>query len=559
MTARWRLYLVVFALLLLFSSLVGRVVYLQVAERQFLINQGQMRSAREVEVGAHRGMILDRHGTPLAVSTPVTSLWGDPRHLDPDHLPTLAEATGTSLETLEQRHRIHRAFFYIRRQLPPDQAQAVLDLNIPGVYGRQEYRRYYPAGEVTAHILGFTDIDDHGQEGVELAYNDMLSGQPGRSLVLQNLNGQVVRHVETLRPPQSGRDLQLTIDLDLQYKVYRALKSAWRRHQADWASVVVLDPRSGDVLAIANQPSYNPNDRSSIRPEYLRNRAITDAVEPGSVMKTMAIAAALNEGVVFPEDRFNTSPGRMNVGRDHVVRDFRDYGELDVTGILARSSNVGMTRIALELGGERQWSNLYRFGFGQAIGVGFPGEATGSLPNYNRWADVQVATQAYGYGMTATPLQLAQAYAAIANDGVLVAPRILQQGIQAPPKRIMPQSVVTDVQRMLRAAMEDGGTGTRARMPMYSAAGKTGTAHTVGLAGYDDDAYRGVFVGYAPADDPELVIAVVIDNPRGEEYFGGAVAGPVFSEVMQASLAHIGATPDQLLTADGERRWGVHD
>lgn len=553
MTARWRLYMVVFALLLLFSSLLGRVVYLQVAERQFLINQGQMRSAREVEVGAHRGMILDRHGTPLAVSTPVISLWGDPRRLNPADLPRLAEAAGVSVETLEQRHRIHRAFFYVRRQLPPDQANAILDMGIPGVYGRQEYRRYYPAGEVTAHLLGFTNIDDHGQEGIELAYNDMLAGRSGSNLVLQNLNGQVVRHVEAVHPPQPGQDLQLTIDLDLQYKVYRALKSAWQRHQADWASVVVMDPRTGDVLAMANQPSYNPNDRSSIRPESLRNRAITDAIEPGSVMKTMAIAGALNEGVVTASDLFDTSPGRMTVGRDHVVRDFRDYGELDVTGIMARSSNVGMTKIALALGGERLWSNLYRFGFGQPIGIGFPGEATGSLPNYSRWADVQVATQSYGYGMTATPLQLAQAYSAIANDGVMVPPRLLQQSIQSPPARVMPQSVVTDVRRMLEAAMQDGGTGTRARMPLFSAAGKTGTAHTVGLAGYDEDAYRGVFVGYAPADNPELVVAVVIDNPRGEEYFGGAVAGPVFSEVMQASLAHLGTTPDQLLTADGQR------
>ncbi|MCH8551329.1 MAG: penicillin-binding protein 2 [Natronospirillum sp.] len=557
MTARWRLYMVVFALLLLFSSLLGRVVYLQVAERQFLINQGQMRSAREVEVGAHRGMILDRHGTPLAVSTPVISLWGDPRRLNPADLPRLAEAAGVSVETLEQRHRIHRAFFYVRRQLPPDQANAILDLGIPGVYGRQEYRRYYPAGEVTAHILGFTNIDDHGQEGIELAYNDMLSGRSGSNLVLQNLNGQVVRHVEAVRPPQPGQDLQLTIDLDLQYKVYRALKSAWQRHQADWASVVVMDPRTGDILAMANQPSYNPNDRSSIRPEFLRNRAITDAVEPGSVMKTMAIAGALNEGVVTASDRFDTSPGRMTVGRDHVVRDFRDYGELDVTGIMAHSSNVGMTQIALALGGERLWSSLYRFGFGQPIGVGFPGEATGSLPNYSRWADVQVATQSYGYGMTATPLQLAQAYSAIANDGVMVPPRLLQQSIQSPPTRVMPQSVMTDVRRMLEAAMQDGGTGTRARMPLFSAAGKTGTAHTVGLAGYDEDAYRGVFVGYAPADNPELVVSVVINNPRGEEYFGGAVAGPVFSEVMQAALAHIGTTPDQLLTAG--QRGGAHD
>lgn len=546
MTARWRLNLVVFMLLLLLFSLVGRVVYLQVAERQFLINQGQMRSAREVEVGAHRGMIVDRHGTPLAVSTPVISLWGDPRQLAPDDLPRIADATGVDLSTLQQRHGIHRAFFYIQRQLPPETAQAVLDLGIPGVYGRQEYKRFYPAGEVTAHILGFTNIDDHGQEGLELAYNDLLTGRPGRDLVLQNLNGQVVRHVETVRPPEPGRDLQLTIDLDLQYKVYRALKATHQRHAADWASVVVLDPKTGDVLAMANQPSYNPNDRSSIRPEALRNRAITDAFEPGSVIKTMAAAAALKEGTVRAEDRFNTSPGYLSLGNGNSVRDFRDYGELDVTEIIARSSNVGITKIALDLGGESLWNNYFQFGLGQPIDIGFPGEATGTLPNRTRWSRDQIATFSYGYGMTATTLQLAQAYAAIANDGVMVAPRILTRALQSPPRRVLPQQVARDVQKMLAAVLEQGGTGTRARMPLYSGAGKTGTAHTVGLAGYDEDAYRGVYVGYAPLDNPELVVAVVVDNPRGEEYFGGAVAGPVFSEIMQSALAHIGATPDQI-------------
>lgn len=546
MTARWRLNLVVIMLLLLLSSLVGRVVYLQVAERQFLINQGQMRSAREVEVGAHRGMITDRHGTPLAISTPVVSLWGDPRQLDYEDLPRVAEAAGVNLSTLQQRHGIHRAFFYVARQMPPDAAEAILDLNIPGLYGRQEYKRFYPAGEVTAHILGFTNIDDHGQEGLELAYNDMLSGRSGSDLVLQNLNGQVVRHVESVRAPEPGRDLQLTIDLDLQYKVYRALKSAYQRHGADWASAVVLDPSTGDVLAMANQPSYNPNDRGSIRSELLRNRAITDAFEPGSVMKTMAVAAALNEGSISADDRFDTSPGYMSLGNGNSVRDFRDYGEMDVTDIIAKSSNVGISQIALDLGGSALWENYYRFGLGQPIGVGFPGEATGSLPNRTRWSTDQIATLSYGYGMTATTLQLAQAYGAIANDGIMVPSRILTNALRAAPTRVLPHQVAVDVQSMLAAVVDDGGTGTRARMPLYSGAGKTGTAHTVGLAGYDDDAYRGVYVGYAPLDDPELVIAVVVDNPRGEEYFGGAVAGPVFSEIMQSSLAHIGAVPDKL-------------
>jgi len=542
----WRLWLVSGLLLLLLAALMGRITYINLTERQFLIRQGDLRSVRELEVMAHRGMIIDRHGQPLAVSTPVVALWGDPRHLDVAQLPALAAATGVSLDTLEQRHRIHRAFFYIRRQLPPEQAQQILDLNIPGVYARQEFRRFYPAGEVLAHVLGFTNIDDHGQEGIELAYNDRLTGQPGRDLVLQNMNGQVVRHVETLQQPSPGQPLQLTIDLDLQYQVYRALKNAWARHQADWASVVVMDIRTGDILAMANVPSFNPNDRSSIRPEALRNRAIADAIEPGSVIKTFALAGALHEGVITPADTFNTSPGRMRLASGHLVRDFRDYGVLDVTGVLARSSNVGTARIALNMGGAALWSHLYNFGFGQTTHLGLPGEAAGVLPNRSRWADIQVVSKSYGYGMTATPLQLTQAYAALANEGLMVMPRILHQGMQSTPRQVLAPEISRDIHAMLMAAMQEGGTGTRAIMPLYSAAGKTGTAITLGDFGYNTDAYRSVFSGYAPAHDPRLAVTVVIENPRGEEFFGGAVAGPVFSEVMQAALSSLGIRPDQL-------------
>lgn len=550
MRLRWRLYLVSGVLLLLLVALMGRITYINLTERQFLIQQGDLRSVRELEVVAHRGMIVDRHGQPLAVSTPVVALWADPRHLDLAHLPALAAATGVSHETLEQRHRIHRAFFYIRRQLPPEQAQQILDLNIPGVYARQEFRRFYPAGEVLAHVMGFTNIDDHGQEGIELAYNDLLTGQSGRDLVLQDRNGQVVRHVETLQLPRAGQPLQLTIDLDLQYQVYRALKNAWARHQADWASVVVMDVRTGDILAMANVPSFNPNDRSSFRPEALRNRAVTDAIEPGSVIKTFALAGALQAEVITPSDTFNTSPGFMRLASGHQVRDFRDYGVLDVTGVLARSSNVGMARIALNMGGSALWAHLYNFGFGQTTHLGLPGESAGVMPNRTRWADIQVVSQSYGYGMTATPLQLSQAYAVIANQGIMVPPRILKQGLQSAPRQVLAPEVTHDIQQMLVAAMQEGGTGTRARMPLYSGAGKTGTAITLGDFGYNTDAYRSVFAGYAPAHDPRLAVTVVIENPRGEEFFGGAVAGPVFSEVMQAALSSLGIRPDQLVQVE---------
>ncbi|WLD58971.1 penicillin-binding protein 2 [Salinispirillum sp. LH 10-3-1] len=549
MTARWRLNLVVLAMLLLLSSLVTRVVYLQVVEREFLIEQGKMRSAREVEVGAHRGMITDRHGNPLAVSTPVTSLWGDPRRLRADDLPRIAAATGVSLQTLQRRYDIHRAFFYVQRHMNPADAEAVLALRIPGLYGRQEYKRYYPAGEVAAHIVGFTDIDDHGQEGIELAYDELLSGRPGRDLVLQSLNGQVVRHVESRHLPQPGRDLQLTLDLDLQYQTYRSLKAAFQRHQADWASVVVLDPRTGEVLAMANQPSYNPNDRASIQSAHLRNRAITDAFEPGSVIKTMTVAAALSSGQFQPDQLIDTNPGRLSIGGGSTVRDFRNYGVLDVTEIMAKSSNIGVSKMAMELGGQSLWSTFYQFGLGQSVGVGFPGEANGTLPNRARWSTAQVATLSYGYGMTATTLQLAQAYAAIVNDGVRVQPQILRNVLVANPVRVMTPQVARELRDMLEAVTADGGTGTRARTPFYSVAGKTGTAHTVGLAGYDDNSYRSVFVGYAPIHDPQVVVAVVVNNPRGEEYFGGAVAAPLFAEITQQTLTHFGVAPDSIMTA----------
>ncbi len=546
MTARWRLVLVMGTLALLFCALGARLVWLQVVQGDFLVAQGEMRSARAVTTPAHRGMIVDRNGTPLAVSTPVTSIWADPRQLPVERLGELAVAAGVSEETLRQRHRVHRAFFYVSRQLPPAQANDILSLDIPGVYGQPEYKRYYPAGEVTAHVLGFTNIDDQGQEGIELAYDERLRGTPGRDLVLQTVHGDLVRHVETLEAPQPGENLELTIDLDLQFEVYQALKEAYHRHQADWASAVVMDPSTGDILALANLPGFNPNDRLSIRPRNTRNRALTDAIEPGSVMKTMAIAGALEQGLVTPDTEFNTNPGRLRLADGSVIEDYRNYGLLDTRGVMVKSSNVGASQIALDMGGENLWSTYYRFGLGQSIGIGFPGEATGSLPNRTRWAPSQLATMSYGYGLTATPMHIAQAYAAIANDGVMVSPRLLRRALQTDPQRVVSSETAAQVRAMLAGVMSDEGTGRLARVPSYSAAGKTGTTHTIGLQGYEEDNYRGVFVGYAPADDPELVVAVVIDNPRGESYFGGAVAGPVFSKIVQSALPHRGQLPDRL-------------
>ncbi|MDY7115866.1 penicillin-binding transpeptidase domain-containing protein [Halomonas sp. SSL-5] len=542
-------YVVMLGLVLLgLGLLVGRVVILHVVDRPFLQGQGDARTLRTDSLPAHRGMIADRHGEPLAISTPVVTLWANPQDVpdDPIQRVQLASALGMELEALNERlaRYAEREFMYLRRQLTPEAAQRVLDLRVPGVYGQDEYKRYYPAGEVAAQLVGVTNVDDVGQEGLELAYQPYLAGTPGLRRVLKDRRGRLVRDLEVLREAKPGGELTLSIDQRLQYMAYRELKAAVAEHDADGGVVVMLDARTGEVLAMANQPSYNPNNRAGLDPQGLRNRAIVDPYEPGSVVKPLAMAAMLDAGDLSPATVVDTSPGWMRIDR-FTIRDVRNYGELDLAGILEKSSNIGMSKLVLRYD-EPVVPRLYRrLGFGQAPGTGFPGEATGEVPSPVRWSSSQWAALSYGYGLSVTPLQLASAFTAIANDGRLLPPSLLRLDAPVAGEQLIAPAVARRVLAMMDEVVEPDTGARRAEVPGYRVAGKTGTVRKTGAGGYQENAYRGFFVGIAPVSNPRIVAVVMIDHPRGDSYYGGAVAAPVFSRVAGSALRLLDVPPDQ--------------
>lgn len=547
----WRYAVVICAFLGVVGALCWRLVYLDVINQHFLSRQAEMRSMRVEPIDAHRGMITDRNGEPLAVSTPVETVWANPSEMDPGDPKLTQLAKVLDLDPGALRHRLRvdqdREFIYIRRKIQPSLARAAEALDIPGIYTRREYRRYYPAGEVAAQVVGFTNIDERGQEGLELAYNSWLSGQEGAKRVLKDNRGHVIKDLSLISDAQPGKNLHLSIDLRLQYLAYRELKAAVQEHDARSGTLVMLDVDTGEVLAMVNQPSYNPNDRSQLVPRLLRNRAITDVFEPGSTMKPLSMAAALESGKFHMGDEINTSPGYMRLGR-YTIRDDGNYGTLDLTHIIAKSSNVGMSHIAMTIGGQAIHDMLYRLGLGQSTGIGFPGEAVGVLPTHIDWKPVDEATMAYGYGVSVTALQLAQAYMVLANGGIRYPVSLIK--LDHPPQgvREMPEGVAADIRQMLKAVVKEG-TGTRAQMPFYQAAGKTGTVHLVGSEGYERHEYRSVFAGMAPADNPRLVCVVMIDAPQGNQYYGGEVAAPVFARVMGDSLRLLNVRPNLDLNA----------
>lgn len=545
MLANWRFYFVQTVLAALVLLVLWRVVSLQVLDKDFLIDQGTSRWQRIEVVNAPRGMLTDRHGEPVAVSTPVVSVWADPRELREQDLPVLAEVAQVPLRTLAARRQQHRAFMYISRHLAPEVAEKILDRDIAGVYGLTEYKRFYPAGEVAAHVVGFTDVDDHGQEGVELAFENELRSEPGRKEVIRDLLGRAVRDVGELQAPQPGRDLSLTIDLRLQYLAYRELKKAVTQFGARGGSVVVMDVATGDVLAMVNQPGFNPNDRAQLLPAATRNRAMTDQFEPGSVMKPLSMATALSSGLFSPTDVIDTSPGYLRLG-EYTIRDFRNYGQLDLTGIITKSSNVGMARVAMQLDGQQMWETFYDLGLGQTTGIGYPGEVTGRLPNPLSWRPVEQGAMSYGYGLAVTPLQLAQAYATLANDGRRVNARILLDTPVQPGEQVVSSEVAHEVLSMMETVVTPAGTGSRAALDWYSVAGKTGTVHKVGAQGYEDEKYISSFVGIAPAHDPQVVTVVVINEPPADHYYGGEVPAPVFRGIMNQALPLLGIQPDRI-------------
>ena len=526
-------------------ALIARAVNLQVMETDFLQGQGKARFLREVTIASTRGVITDRNGEPLAVSTPVDSVWVHPGQLleYPENIKPLAELINADADEIERKltQRAAKEFVWLLRRLNPDVADSIREKDIPGVYLQKEYRRFYPAGEVTSHVIGFTNIDDVGQEGLELAYDSWLAGSSGLKRVTRDRKGRSIEEAELIKEANPGQNLHLTIDKRLQYLAYRELKSTVLQHGASSGSVVVLDVDSGEVLAMVNQPSYNPNDPGHDT-NGMRNRAVTDVIEPGSVMKPIAIASVLENGLAVPTTPVETSPG-YTVISGHTIIDHNNYGLLDVTGVITKSSNVGVTKLALQLEPEQMWDTYNRFGFGEATGTGFPGESAGVLRNHRRWRRLEQATISYGYGISATPLQLAQAYATIANGGKLRQPAFIQ-GSNNPPISAIDPDIARSVAKMLETVLSSKGTGSRASVANYRIAGKTGTSHKASASGYEDHRYVSSFAGFGPASNPRLVCVVVINDPTGEEYYGGLVAAPLFSEVMTGAMRILNIPPD---------------
>jgi len=548
-----RVTLVMALFALVASTLIARAVHLQVLDKDFLNQQADTRHLRTEPISAHRGTILDRNGEPLAISTPVDSIWVNPNQFASaiDKIPQLAKALNLKPETMLRRitRSMDKEFLYLKRHLSPSDAQRVMALKLPGISVQREYRRYYPASEVTGHLIGFTNIDDEGQEGLELAMNHWLEGEPGAKRVLKDRLGRSIENVESIRPPHHGKDLRASIDLRLQYLAYRTLKAAVKSHNARSGSVVILDIKTGEVLAMVNQPTYNPNDRSQFVAERYRNRAITDIFEPGSSIKPLIIAAALESGQYRPSSVVDTAPGSVTIGAK-TIEDSRNLGQISLTTILARSSNVGVTKLAMTLQPDQLWDTMSNFGLGEMTSSGFPGESAGMLTHYSNWRPISQATIAYGYGVSVTPLQLAQAYAVIGNDGVMQAVSLFAIDGSAKGEQVVSVDTAHAVRRMLEEVVRPGGTGTKASVDSYRVAGKTGTAWKFAKGGYSEDKYISIFAGLAPASDPRLATIVVIDEPSGELYYGSDVAAPVFADVMAESLRLLAVPPDAMPVRD---------
>lgn len=556
----WRFRLVLALLALLVGALAWRIVDLQVMDQAFLQGQGDARSVRHIPIPAHRGLITDRNGEPLAVSTPVTTLWGNPKELQAARArwPELAKALGQDPAVLTARlqEQASREFTYLVRGLTPEQGQAVLDLKIPGVYAQEEFRRFYPAGEVAAHLVGFTDIDDRGREGMELAYDEWLAGVPGKRQVLKDRRGRLIKDVQVVKNAKPGKPMALSIDLRLQYLAHSELRNVMLEHGAKAASMVIIDVKTGEILAMANQPTYNPNNRRNMQPVAMRNRAMIDVFEPGSTVKPFSMSAALASGRWKPSDIVDVYPGTLQIGR-YTIRDVsRNSRQLDLTGILIKSSNVGISKIAFDIGAESIYSVMQQVGLGQDTGLGFPGERVGNLPNHRKWPKAETATLAYGYGLSVTAIQLAHAYAALANDGKSVPLSMTRVDRVPDGVQVISPEVASTVQGMLQQVVEAQGGVFRAQVPGYHAAGKSGTARkvSVGTKGYRENAYRSLFAGFAPATDPRIAMVVVIDEPSKAGYFGGLVSAPVFSKVMAGALRLMNVPPDNLPTATEQQQ-----
>ncbi|WP_445941082.1 peptidoglycan D,D-transpeptidase FtsI family protein [Pseudomonas sp.] len=552
----WRFRLVLLLLALMVGAIAWRIVDLQVFDQSFLQAHGDARSVRHIPIPAHRGLITDRNGEPLAVSTPVTTLWANGKELQSGKAKwdELAAALGQDAKTFSARLAAahEREFMYLVRGLTPEQGRRILDMKVPGVYGIEEFRRFYPAGEVAAHVVGFTDIDDRGREGMELAFDDWLAGVPGKRQVLKDRRGRLIKDVQVAQNAKAGKALALSIDLRLQYLAHRELRNALLEFGAKAGSLVMVDVRTGEVLAMVNQPTYNPNNRRNLQPAAMRNRAMIDVFEPGSTMKPFSMSAALESGRWKSSDTVDVYPGTLQIGK-YTIRDVsRSSGPLSLTDILIKSSNVGMSKIAFDIGGQSIYEVMQQVGLGQDTGLGFPGERVGNLPNYREWRKAETATLSYGYGLSVTAVQLAHAYSVLANNGRSTNLSLARVDRKPDSVQVIPENIAVVIQGMLQQVIEASGGVYRAKVPGYHVAGKSGTARkvSVGSRGYRDNAYRSLFAGFGPVSDPRIAVAIVIDEPSQGGYYGGLVSAPVFGKVMAGALRLMNIAPDNLPPAE---------
>ena len=528
-----------------FAVLAGRAFYLQAVNTSFLQAKGEARYGRVLEMPASRGPIKDRNGQTVAISTPAESIWASPDDLEADaaQVRELARALGMPVEEIRQKvARKDRNFVYLKRQIPPEQAARVMALGIPGVFRQREFRRFYPAGEVMAHVVGFTGVEDRGQEGIELAAEARLAGVPGSRKVIKDRKGNIIEDVEALKAPRDGEEVALAIDQRLQFLAHRELKAAVQRHGAKGGSLVIVDARTGEVLALVNQPDYNPNNRATVTGARTRNRSVTDLFEPGSTMKPFTVAAALDSGLVRPGTVIQTAPGTLTIGRA-TISDTPPKGALTVAQVIQKSSNVGTARIQLQMPAERLWTLYRELGFGAAPQTGFPGEAKGLLRPWAQWRPIEQATMSYGHGIAVSLLQLARAYTVFTNDGELLPLALTRRDAQPIGKPIFTAATAHELTRMMEMATSADGTAPRAQVPGYRVAGKTGTAHKPENGGYAENKYVSSFVGFGPVSNPRFIVAVMLDEPHGK-YYGGDVSAPVFSSVMGAALRMMAVPPD---------------
>ncbi|GGA96533.1 penicillin-binding transpeptidase domain-containing protein [Agarivorans gilvus] len=547
----WRFVLVMAVVCLVFTALVSRAAFIQVIAPDKLIEQGDLRSIRTKIAYTERGIITDRLGHELAVSVPVRAIWADPKHVVEQHSfenkeawAALAKVLDSDLESLQARvNNPKRRFVYLQRQVSAAVADYVEKLKIKGVYLKPESRRFYPTGEVSAHLVGFTNIDDHGLEGIERSYDDWLTGEPGKRQVRKDRLGRVVEDLAVIHQAKQAQNIALSIDQRIQAIAYRELKKAVAETKATSGSVVVLDIDTGEVLAMANSPSFNPNDRKQFQSYRYRNRAITDSYEPGSTVKPLSVIAALERDQIAVNSTIDTNPGWMQIGGRR-VRDSRNYGEISLTKVIQKSSNVATSQLALKVGVEGMLDTFYNVGFGNDAGLGLVGESGGQMPQRRRWSDFELATLSFGYGLMVTPLQLAQAYATMGSGGIYRPVSVIKLEKPAAGERVFEEAKARAVLEMMESVIQDGGTGKKAAVPGYRVAGKTGTSRKAVRGGYGDD-YVAIFAGVAPVSKPKLAIVVFVNEPKTDHYYGGDVAAPVFSKVMQGGLQYLNVAPDE--------------